>query len=408
MTQHDSAPLWKRETSLVHGGRDTYLADSTGTPTVFPIYASTTFVHESVEALDAAFSGSTATGEPTFVYARQANPNANALEVSLTKAEGGVGAVAFSSGMAAIHAALLAAGLSIPGTKVVASQDMYGPTIGLLRKVFEPVGVEILLCDLCSPNAASIIQKEQPDVVYVETLSNPLVKLVDLDAISTAAHEAGAVAVVDSTFTTPYLVRPIEHGFDLVVHSATKYIGGHGDSTGGIVISAKNILLDQLRTYSTLLGAMLSPFESHLMLRGLRTLPLRMERQCNNAMQIASFLQQHEAVERVYYLGLTDHPQHTLAMRMLDHEQYGGLLSFDLKEQTREAVFRFIDKLRLCLAATTLGDVFSLVSYPALSSHRTLTQAERQQIGITDGCVRLSVGIENVEDILQDLDQALK
>ncbi len=407
MTQHDSSSSWKRETSLVHGGRDTRLTDATGTPTVCPIYASTTYIHESAAALEAAFSGSTPTGEPAFVYARQANPNAGAFEDTVAHAEGGVGAVAFGSGMAAIHAAFLAGGLSLPGTKVLASQDIYGPTTGLLRKVFEPMGVTVVLGDLCGGDAAAIINAEQPDVVFVETISNPLVKLVDLDSISAAAHAIGAVTIVDSTFTTPYLVRPIEHGFDLVVHSATKYMSGHGDSTGGIAISAKNTLLDQLRTYSMLLGAMLSPFESHLMLRGLRTLSLRMERHCDNAMQVAHFLQEHKAIERVYYPGLADHPQHALATRLLDHEQYGGLLSFDIKEQTREATFRFIDKLRLCLPATTLGDVFSLVSYPAMSSHRTLTQAERQQIGITEGCVRLSVGVEHIDDILHDLDQAL-
>ncbi len=407
MTQSDSAPKWKRETSLVHGGRDTRLTDATGTPTICPIYASTTYIHESAEALDAAFSGSTPTGEPAFVYARQANPNGGAFEDTVARAEGGLGAVAFGSGMAAIHAALLAAGLAVPGTKIVASQDIYGPTTSLLQKVFMPVGVEVIMADLCCDDAGAIIRAEQPDVVFVETISNPLVKLVDLDSISAAAREVGAITIVDSTFTTPYLVRPIEHGFDIVVHSATKYISGHGDSTGGIAVSAKNTLLDQLRTYSMLLGAMLSPFESHLMLRGLRTLPLRMERHCDNAMRVAYFLQTHKAIAHVYYPGLTDHPQHDIATRLLDHEQYGGLLSFDLKEQTREATFRFIDKLRLCLPATTLGDVFSLVSYPAMSSHRTLTAQERQRIGITEGCVRLSVGIEHIEDILQDLDQAL-
>ena len=407
MTQHGSTPTWKRETALVHGGRDTRLTDATGTPTICPIYASTTYLHESAAALDSAFSGSTPMGEPAFVYARQANPNGGAFEDTVTRAEGGVGAVAFGSGMAAIHAALLAAGLTVPNTKIVVSQDIYGPTTSLLQKVFQPIGVEVVMADLCCSDAGALIRAEQPDVVFVETISNPLVKLVDLDSISAAAHEVGAVTIVDSTFTTPYLVRPIEHGFDIVVHSATKYISGHGDSTGGIAVSAKNTLLDQLRTYSMLLGAMLSPFESHLMLRGLRTLSLRMERHCNNAMQVAHFLQKHEAIAHVYYPGLTDHPQHDLATHLLDHEQYGGLLSFDLKEQTRAATFRFIDKLRLCLPATTLGDVFSLVSYPAMSSHRTLTQTERQRIGITEGCVRLSVGIEHIEDILQDLDQAL-
>lgn len=397
---------WTLETRLIHGGIRRAPVAAAGTPTVHPIYASTTYLHSSADALDQAFSGSTPDGDPAYVYARQSNPNACALEEALARAENGVGAVAFGSGMAAIHAALLAAGLTV-GAKIVASRDLYGPTIGLLQKIFVPVGVQLVLADLCATDAAAFLQQEQPDVIYVETLSNPLVKLVDLDTISAVAKEIGAITVVDSTFTTPYLVRPIEHGFDLVVHSVTKYIGGHGDSTGGVVISASNALLSQLRSYATMLGAMLSPFESHLMTRGMRTLALRMERQCNNALQVAQFLQQHPAVAHVYYPGLAEHPQHELATRLFSGEHYGGLLAFDLRQQNREAAYQFIDALRLCLPATTLGDVFSLVSYPPISSHRTLTAAERQQMGISEGCIRFSVGIENVEDILSDLNQAL-
>ena len=325
----------------------------------------------------------------------------------MTQAECGIGAVACGSGMAAIHAALLAAGLTT-GTKVVASQDLYGPTITLLRKLFVPVGAELVLIDLCEPEGIERLRTEEPDIIYVETISNPLTKVVDVDAISTIAHEIGATTIVDSTFTTPCLLRPIEHGFDLVVHSATKYIGGHGDSTGGIVISSKNALLNQLRDYTMLLGAMLSPFDSHLMARGLRTLPLRMERHCRNALQVAQYLQDHPAVARVHYPGLPHHPHHTVANRLMQNEQYGGLLAFELKEQTREAAFRFINRLQLCLPATSLGDVFTLVSYPPISSHRTLNSAELHKMGIADGCVRVSVGIEQVEDILSDIDQALQ
>ncbi len=407
MTHTDETTSWSLETQLIHGGICKPPAASAGLPTVHPIYASTTYVHNSAHALDQAFNGITPTGEQAYVYARQGNPNSYALEDALKQAERGVGALAFGSGMAAIHTALTAAGLTT-GTKVLASQDLYGPSIGLLRKVFEPTGVTIVLADLCNERVSSLIENEQPDVIYLETLSNPLVKVADLDKISAAARAVGAVTVVDSTFTTPYLLRPIEHGIDLVVHSATKYIGGHGDSNGGIVISASNALLNQARTYATMFGAMLSPFESHLMLRGLRTLALRMERQCQNAMQVAYFLQKHSAVERVHYPGLTQHPHHALATTLLKSEHFGGLLSFELKEQTREAAYRFMDRLELCLPATTLGDVFSLVSYPPMSSHRSLSQRERQQMGITEGCIRLSVGIEQVEDIIRDLDQALQ
>ncbi|GAC1649312.1 MAG: hypothetical protein NVS4B9_40480 [Ktedonobacteraceae bacterium] len=193
-----------------------------------------------------------------------------------------------------------------------------------------------------------------------------------------------------------------------MVHSATKYIGGHGDSIGGVVISAKQSLLKDLHNYSILLGALLSPFEAHLLLRGLRTLGLRMERQCSNALQVATFLQQHPRVARVHYPGLAEHPQHALAGTLMDHGQYGGLLAFELKEQSRAAVFRFMNKLQLCIHATTLGDVFSMVSYPPVSSHRTMNSDDLHAMGITDGCIRMSVGIENADDIMHDLDQALQ
>ncbi|HEU5228436.1 MAG TPA: aminotransferase class I/II-fold pyridoxal phosphate-dependent enzyme [Ktedonobacteraceae bacterium] len=407
MAQQKDGITWDIETVLVHSGRSSHIVSPSGTPTAPPIYTSTTYLHEDMEVLDRAFDGTTPDGQPAYVYARQGNPNACALEEAITQVERGVGSVTFGSGMAAIHAALMAAGLTT-GTKIVASQDLYGPTIGLLRKLFVPVGVELVLTDLCSPDAATFIRAEQPDVIYVETLSNPLVKLVDLAMIGEVAQEIGAVTITDNTFTTPYLVRPIEYGFDLVVHSATKYIGGHGDSTGGTVTSAKNTLLDQLGSYARMLGATLSPFELHLLLRGLRTLPLRMKRHCDNALQVARFLEQHPTVARVYYPGLPSHPHHALASRLLTNEHYGGLLSFDLKEPTREAAFRFVDSLQLCLPATTLGDVFSQVSYPPISSHRTLTAEERESMGISDGCIRLSVGIEHVEDIINDLDQALQ
>ena len=405
MNQFDDTS-WALDTLLVHSSKLSHMASSSGKPTVEPIYASTTYLQANADALDQAFSGRLATGEQAYVYARQGNPNARTLEEVMAQAERGVGAIVFGSGMAAIHAALLTAGLT-PGTKILAAQDLYGPTIGMLRSLFVPIGVQVVLRDLCCTDVAEIIRAEQPDVIYVETLSNPLAKVIDLDAISSAAHEVDAVSIVDSTFTTPYLVRPIEHGFDLVVHSATKYLGGHGDTTAGVVVSARNSLAEQLRTYATMLGAMLSPFEAYLTTRGLKTLALRMERQCANALEVARFLQEHTAVERVHYPGLPGHPQHELAARLFRNQRYGGLLAFELKEQTREATYRFMDNLQLCLPATTLGDVYSEVSYPPMSSHRNLTASERQKFGITDGCIRLSVGIEDVNDIIHDLDQAL-
>ncbi|HXZ05568.1 MAG TPA: PLP-dependent aspartate aminotransferase family protein [Ktedonobacteraceae bacterium] len=405
MKEHNF-PSLALDTLLVHSTRGYHTTHNSGKPTVEPISTSTTYLHRNAELLDRAFSGSTQSGEPAYVYARQGNPNAQTLEKVLTLAEKGAGAVVFSSGMAAIHAALLAAGLA-PGSKILAAQDLYGPTIGMLRTVFVPAGIEVVLHDLCIPNVIEIVRAEQPDVIYVETLSNPLAKVIDLDAISAIAKEIGAVSIVDSTFTTPYLINPIDHGFDMVIHSATKYLGGHGDATAGVVISARNNLVEQLRGYAIMLGAMLSPFDSYLVTRGLKTLALRMERHCNNASEISQFLQKHKAVERVHYPGLPNHPQHELASRLLMNHHYGGLLAFELKEQTREAAYRFMDKLQLCLPATTLGDVYSEVSHPAMSSHRNLTTSELKKFGISDGCIRLSAGIEDVKDILHDLDQAL-
>ena len=406
MKEHDYSS-WALDTLLVHSTKLNHASNNSGKPVVEPISISTTYLHRNAEMLDQAFSGISSSGEPAYVYARQGNPNAQTLEKVLTQAEKGVGAAVFGSGMAAIHASLLASGL-VPGSKILAAQDLYGPTIGMLRTIFVPIGIEVVLYDLCSPEVIDIIRAEQPDVIYVETLSNPLVKVVDLDVISTIAKEIGAISIVDSTFTTPFLINPIDHGFDIVIHSATKYLGGHGDTTAGVVISARNNIVEQLHGYATMLGAMLSPFDSYLITRGLKTLALRMERQCDNALEISQLLQKHKAVERVHYPGLPSHPQHDLASRLLMNHRYGGLLAFELKEQTREAAYRFMDRLQLCLPATTLGDVYSEVSYPAMSSHRNLTTSERQKFGITDGCIRLSVGIEDVNDIFHDLDQALR
>ncbi|HEY0755341.1 MAG TPA: PLP-dependent aspartate aminotransferase family protein [Ktedonobacteraceae bacterium] len=397
---------WKLDTLFVHGGEYIRSEQAAGVPTIQPIYTSTTFLHSDTAGLDQAFEKNAA-GEQAFVYARQGNPNAHALEHVLSMAEDGIGAVVMGSGMAAIQGTLLATGLAT-GAKILVAQDLYGSTISLLRTVFAPLGIEVVFRDLCCSRAGEIIREEEPDIVLVETLSNPLVKVTDLDAISAAAREVGAISVIDSTFATPYLIQPLTHGFDIVIHSATKYIGGHGDSTSGVAITNKQSLLQQLRFHSILLGAMLGPFEAYLTMRGLKTLALRMERHCANALQVAHFLSEHPAVARVHYPGLESHPQHELASKLFRPGLYGGLLSFELRQQTSEAAARFMDELCLCLPVTTLGDIHSQVSSPAISSHRSLAPEERQRAGITDGCIRLSVGIEDAQDIIADLEQALQ
>jgi cystathionine beta-lyase/cystathionine gamma-synthase len=397
---------WSLDTLFVHGGEYIRSMHETGTPTIQPIYTSTTFLHDATEQLDQAFEKNAA-GERSFVYARQGNPNAHSLEHVLGMSEGGVGAVVMGSGMAAIQGTLLATGLTA-GAKILVAQDLYGATISLLRTVLAPLGISVVFKDLCCTKAGEIIRAEEPDVVLVEAISNPLVKVTDLDAVTAAAREVGAISVIDSTFATPYLVQPLAHGFDIVIHSATKYISGHGDSTAGVAVTNKKSLLQQLRAYSSLLGAMLGPFESYLTMRGLKTLALRMERHCANALEVAHFLAEHPAVARVHYPGLESHPQHELASKLFRSGLYGGLLSFELKQQSKEATSRFMDELTLCLPVTTLGDIHTEVTSPAISSHRTLPAEERLRYGITDGCIRLSVGIENARDIIADLDQALQ
>lgn len=396
---------WALDTLFVHGGEYIRPMHQTGAPTIQPIYTSTTYLHTDTDRLDEAFDEN-AEGAQSFVYARHGNPNTHALEHVLAQAEGGTGAVVTSSGMAAIQGALVAAGLT-PGTKILVTQDLYGSTASLLRTVFAPGGVNVVFKDLCGPDVGEIIRAEEPDVVLVETISNPLVKVIDMEAVSAAAREVGALSMIDSTFATPYLTQPLAHGFDVVIHSATKYISGHGDSTAGVVISRKSSFLQQMRSSSMLLGAMLGPFESYLVMRGLKTLALRMERHCTNALHVARFLSEHAAIERVHYPGLECHPQHRLANQIMRKGLYGGLLAFELKAQSKEAAYRFMDELRLCLPVTTLGDIHTQITYPALSSHRNLTPQERLHYGITEGCLRLSVGIEDVGDIMHDLDQAL-
>jgi cystathionine gamma-synthase/methionine-gamma-lyase len=246
-----------------------------------------------------------------------------------------------------------------------------------------------------------------PDLVLLEPISNPLLKVADVQAIAELTHAARARLVVDNTLPTPVLLRPIELGADLVVHSATKYLGGHGDALGGIVVAARQLPLDAVKSYSKLLGAVLGPFDARMIARGVQTLLLRVRQQCAGAMQVATWLQDRPEVARVYYPGLPDHPQHDVAARLFGG-LWGGMVAFDLVDASRAAAHRFMDALELVLPATTLGDVFSLVSYPVVSSHRDVAPAERERQGIGEGLLRLSIGIEEPEDIIADLEAGLR
>jgi cystathionine beta-lyase/cystathionine gamma-synthase len=388
-------------TQAVHAGEHRSQPDFI--PVNTPIYQSASFIYDDLETMDAIFAGE----RPGYVYTRYGNPTVAALERAVATLEGGETAVAYASGMAAIHATLLALEV-VSGTAVVAAQDVYGATSTLLTTIFARQGVHIRLVDMTDlEHVEAVVRELRPKVVMAEIISNPLLKVVDLERVAALAHAHDALLVVDSTFTSPYLLQPLRYGADVVIHSATKYLGGHGDVTGGIVV-APATYRPQLELVGRLVGGVLSPHEAYLTLRGMKTLPLRLRQQCRNAMHIAHWLADHPCIRTVNYPGLTSHPGHTIARRLLREGCFGAVLSFELAPGGREQVFAFLNSLRLCLLATTLGDIYTELLYPAMSSHRMLSVEQRASVGISDALIRLSAGIEEVQDVIADLDQALR
>lgn len=388
-------------TLAVHAGERAARPDFKSVAT--PIYHAASYLYDEPETLDSVFAGT----RPGPVYARYGNPTNAALEAAVAALEGGDAALSYSSGMAALYGALLGAGVQA-GCTVVAARDVYGATHTLLRDLLSGQGVTSHFVDVTDlQSVAGVLSESEPVVLLVETISNPLLKIADLPGLAELAHRTGAALIVDNTFATPYLCRPLSHGADYVVHSATKYLGGHGDVLGGVVVTNEKRRA-RLSEINKLMGSNLGPQEAWLILRGLKTLPLRMQRQCESALTVAGWLAKHPKVSKVNYPGLPGHPQHAQAARLLERNGFGAIISFDLRNADREAVFRFLSGLRLVLPATTLGDVYSLVLYPAMSSHRSLPPEIRRGIGIGDGLVRLSVGIEDPADILADLAGALE
>ena len=388
-------------TLLVHEGERK--GKLTAAPVTTPIYASTTFTYDSMAEIDQVFAGE----KPGYVYTRHGNPTITALEDALRGIEGGAVSCAYSSGMAAIHAALFACELT-PGAAVLASQDLYGATTNLLLTIFGSFGIKTVTADFSDlDEVRAKANQHKPRVLIAETISNPLLKVCDIDACSEIARAAKARLIVDNTFASPYLCRPLEHGADIVVHSATKYLGGHGDATGGVVISRDEVDGAALVGVMKLVGGVLSVWEAHEILRGMKTLALRMDRHCENATTLADHLRTHPRIGRVYFPDAGAGDGKTAALRILRQPRRGGLVSIELKENTRDAAFAFMDKLQLCVRSTSLGDVFTSVLHPASASHRDLSPARRQQLGITDGLIRISVGIESVRDIIADIEQAL-
>jgi cystathionine gamma-synthase/methionine-gamma-lyase len=388
-------------TQLVHAGETNEPPD--GQPTSTPIYASATYTYESMAEIDQVFAGD----KSGYIYTRYGNPTVNAFTEAMRIAEAGATACAYSSGMAALHAALLACDLS-PGSVVLASQDLYGATTNLLQTLFASFGIKTSTADFGDPDAVRAkVNELKPRVLVAESISNPLLKVCDIDALAEIARSVGARLIVDNTFASPYLCRPLEHGADIVVHSATKFIGGHADAMGGVAISSDLADSAPLIGVMKLVGGVLSPWEAHQLLRGLKTLGVRMDRHCENSARLAEHLRDHPRVGRVYFPGFVATEQREIVQRILRPGQSGALVSIELRNNTRAAAFQFMDALKLCVRSTSLGDVFTSVLHPATASHRDLSHARRLQLGITDGLIRISVGIEKIEDIMADIDQAL-
>lgn len=390
----------KIHTKAVHSG-DRKKPNS-AVPVTTPIVTASSFFYETTEQLDRIF----AEEEHGYCYSRYDNPTAGALEELAASLESGAGALATSSGMMAIQIALQTA-LTDRRRSVVAAGALYGASIRMLTNVLEPAGVETRFVDICDLAAVEqAIAEARPGCVLMETISNPLLRVGELDRIAELARAANAPLVVDNTFATPLILRPLELGASLVVHSLTKYLAGHGDVLGGIVVSDE-ANLPTLRALSRTCGPVLGPFECYLSMRGIKTFALRMERQCANACRAASWLASHPRVGKVNFPADPKHPDAATIRRLFPPSLYGAMVSFELKDGGRDEVFRFMDRLRLIVRATSLGDVHSMVLYPAMSSHRDLAPKQRQRLGIGDNLVRLSLGIEAAEDILADLEQAL-
>jgi cystathionine gamma-synthase/methionine-gamma-lyase len=387
-------------TQAVHAGE--HMPPPDFHPVVTPIYPSVAYTYDDLDDLDAIFGES----RQGYVYQRYGNPTVAAFERAIAALEGGEAALAFGSGMAAMHGALLGTGVQAGSTAVVA-RDVYGATYAMFSKLFASQDVTarfVDITDLAEVEAACTELK--PAVVVAETVSNPLLKIADIPALARIAHAHGATLVIDSTFATPYLCRPLSYGADVVVHSATKYIGGHGDALGGIVVTSAE-RRQSMHEMLKITGGNLGPQEAWLLLRGVKTLPLRMRQQCANALQVADGLARMAKIGGVIYPGRHDHRQHSLGTRLFEGRGYGGMVAFELRNADQAQVFRFFEALKLVQPATTLGDIYSLVLYPAHSSHRALNAEERATVGIGEGLIRLSVGIEAAQDILADIKQAL-
>lgn len=381
------------DTKAIHAGEEPDFDGHPSGDVVVPIHLASTFARRDVD-------------EPTggFEYSRSGNPTRHALEKKLAAIENARFGLAFSSGLGAETTLCLS--LLKTGDHVVAFDDLYGGTRRLFSQIFQDrFGIEFSYVDARDPENVKAAIRNNTRIVWLESPTNPLLRLSDIRQIAGIAHDAGALVVVDNTFASPYFQQPIGLGADVVVHSTTKYINGHSDSIGGALITSDNELSGKFRFHQNAAGAILSPFDSFLVTRGIKTLAVRMERHEKNAFAIAQFLEDHHKSEAVYYPGLPSHPQHDLARRQMTG--FSGMLSFELKGGEADAK-KFLRNLNLFALAESLGGVESLIEHPATMTHAGIPREDRRKTGVSDSLIRISVGIENTEDLIADLDQAFE
>lgn len=376
----------KFSTTAIHAGQD---PDPTTGAVSVPIYQTSTYAQEGIGK------------HKGFEYARTQNPTRSALEGNLAALEGGRACFAFASGMAATNAVMT---LLRAGDHVIVSENTYGGTFRLFDQVLKKFGLEFSYVDAREPQNVEDAARPETRMVFIETPTNPVMSLVDIQAVAEITRRRGVRLVVDNTFMSPYFQRPLELGADIVVHSTTKYLNGHSDSIGGAVILNGEEDIRAMAFIQNAAGAIISPLDAWLVMRGTKTLAVRMRQHDENGRIVAQFLSEHPKVQLVYYPGLQSHPQHELARRQMSG--FGGMISFETG--SLENASRVLEGVKLCTLGESLGGVESLISHPATMTHASVPEVERNRLGITDGLVRISVGIEDVEDIVADLDQALR
>jgi cystathionine gamma-lyase len=373
-------------TKAIHAGQK---ADPTTGAVMTPVYLTSTYVQQGL-------------GENKgYEYSRVNNPTRDALEANIAALENGKHGMAFGSGMAAIDAIFR---LLKPGDHALLSHNVYGGTYRIGKMVLEDYGLQFDFIDTTKLDLVKKSIKKNTRMIFIETPTNPTMEISDLTAIASIARSKKLLSVADNTFATPYLQRPLDHGFDIVVHSLTKYLNGHSDMLGGLVVTNNEKVTERLRFLQKATGGILSPFDAWLCLRGTKTLAVRMERHAQSAIHVAEWLSEQKSIRKVYYPGLPSHPQYKLAKRQM--KNFGGMISFDLGSLA--AAKKFLKRVRLCALAESLGGVETLISHPATMTHASIPPAQRQKIGVTDGLVRISVGLEDVDDIIDDLSNALR